>query len=129
LVEIVLELGAGIPAFSSNLNDGAFIGTAFIERFVCFVFGLEKVVTILNLFLEERIDLLSAINFNPLKVLVDITDVFALDQSVNHICHIVGEDFVCCEQHFSDRMLIIFILTQTVFDKFDELRTAFWYFT
>ncbi len=102
MVEIVLELCSGISTFSSNLNDGAFIGTAFIERFVCFVFCLEKVVTILNLFLEERIDLLSAINFNLLKVLEDITDVFALDQSVNHIGHIVGEDFVCCEQHFSD---------------------------
>jgi hypothetical protein len=102
LVEIVLELGAGIPAFSSNLSNRALIGTALIELFVCFVFGLEKVVTILNIFLEERSNLLSAINFNLLKVLEDITDVFALDQSVNHICHIVGEDFVCCEQHFSD---------------------------
>ena len=129
MVEIVLELCSGISTFSSNLNDGAFIGTAFIERFVCFVFCLEKVVTILNLFLEERIDLLSAINFNLLKVLEDITDVFTLDQSVDHISHIVGEDFVCCKEHFSDRMLVIFILTETVFDKFDELRTAFWYFT
>ena len=102
MVEIVLELGAGIPAFSSNLNDGAFIGTAFIERFVCFVFGLEKVVTLLNLLLEGRSDLLSAIDFNLLKVLEDIADVFALDQSVNHIGHIVGEDFVCCKEHFSD---------------------------
>ena len=129
MVEIVLELGAGISAFSSNLDDCAFIGTALIERFVCFVFGLEKVVTILNIFLEEGSNLLSAIDFNLLKVLEDITDVFALDQSVNHIGHIVGEDFVCCKEHFSDRMLVIFILTETVFDKFDELRTAFWYFT
>ena len=129
MVKIIPELGACISAFCSNLNDRAFIGTALIERFVCFVFGLEKVVTILNIFLEEGSNLLSAIDFNLLKVLEDITDVFALDQSVNHICHIVGEDFVCCKEHFSDRMLVIFILTETVFDKFDELRTAFWYFT
>ena len=102
MVKIIPELGAGISAFSSNLNDRAFMGTALIERFVCFVFGLEKVVTILNIFLEEGSNLLSAIDFNLLKVLEDITDVFALDQSVNHIGHIVGEDFVCCEQHFSD---------------------------
>ena len=89
MVEIVPELGSGISAFSSNLNDRAFIGTALIKRFVCFVFGLEKVVTILNIFLEERSDLLSAIDFNLLKVLEDITDVFALDQSVDHIGHIV----------------------------------------
>ena len=78
------------------------MGTALIERFVCFVFGLEKVVTILNIFLEERSDLLSAIDFNLLKVLEDITDVFALDQSVDHISHIVSKYFVCCKQYFSD---------------------------
>jgi len=102
LVEIVLELGASISAFSSNLDDCAFIGTALIKRFVCFVFGLEKFITLLNILLEERSKLLSAIDFNLLKVLEDIIDVFALDQSVNHIGHIVGEDFICCEQHFSD---------------------------
>ena len=102
MVEIVLELGAGIPAFSSNLNDRAFIRAALIESFVSFVFGLEKAITLLNIFLEERINLLSTIHFNFLKVLEDITDVFALDQSVDHICHIVGEDFVCCKEHFSD---------------------------
>ena len=89
MIEIVLELGAGISAFSSNLNDRAFIRTALIERFVCFVFGLEKAITLLNILLEERSDLLSAIDFNLLMVLEDLTDVIALDQSVDHIGHIV----------------------------------------